>query len=620
MDNGAKKFTNEMRCSAGQPLVLKIGLPIVLIIAGMTAYANSFKGPFIYDDGHSILENPHILHLWPLSEAMSAPPQATVAGRPVVSLTLALNYAVSGYSVWSYHLFNLLVHLLAGLTLYGIVRRTLLCERLKERFGDYAAVLAWAVAVVWLVHPIQTESVTYIIQRAESLMGFFYLLTLYSAIRVMGPNSSPLWLAASVICCGLGMGTKEVRATAPVLVLLYDRTFAAGSFIGAFRRRWGLYAGLAGTWVILAWSLWRGSRSDTVGFSMGIAVMDYALNQCRVIVHYLRMSVWPQGLCLDYGWPVEKNFWRLWPFVAVISGMSIVTVWGFIRNRLWSYPLLWFFVVLSPTSSFVPVADLAYEHRMYLPLAGLSALAVLGGYSLLRRFWWNKAAMKISLVSAVIVIGVLGVVTLRRNNDYRSVESIWRRALDVSPDNFRAHGSLGIALIPQGKIDEAMSHLCQALKLKPDDVAVSYNLGRIFQLQGKLDEAAKHYRQAIQAGPGFVKAYNNLGIVLSEQGKFDEAVEYFKQALHIKPDYAEAHYNLGAALKSQGRLDEAISHFGQAVKLKPDFAEAYFNLGSVFQSQGRLDEAKNCYRQVLQIDPNHTAAGEALRSLLGDTK
>ena len=586
MSMAHQKPTGEIRYNVGQPLLLKVGLPIALIIIGMAAYTNSFGGPFIFDDEHSIHENPHILHLWPLSEAMSAPPQATVAGRPVVSLTLAMNYAVSGYSVWSYHLFNLLVHLLAGLTLYGIVRRTLLSERLCERFGDNSQVLAWAVAAIWLVHPLQTESVTYIIQRAESLMGLFYLLTLYSAIRAMGSHKPLLWSIASVACCGLGMGTKEVMATAPVLVLLYDRTFAAGSFIGAFRRRWGLYAGLAGTWVILAWSLWNGSRSDTVGFSMGIAATDYALNQCRVIVHYLRMSVWPQGLCLDYGWPVEKNFWRLWPFVAVISGMSIVTVWGFIRNRLWSYPLLWFFVVLSPTSSFVPVADLAYEHRMYLPLAGPAALAVLGGYNLLRRFWWNKAAMKASLVSAVIVIGVLGVVTLRRNNDYRSVESIWRQTLDVSPDNFRAHGSLGIALIPQGKIDEAMSHFCQALKLKPDDAAVSYNLGRIFQLQGKLDEAAKHYRQAIQTGPGFVKAYNNLGIVLSEQGKFDEAVEYFKQALHIKPDYAEAYYNLGAALKSQDKFDEAADHF----------------------------------RQALKINPNHSGAAAALQFLLGKKK
>jgi len=586
MDDRFKKFTSEMRCSTGQSLVLKIGLPIALIIAGVTVYANSFRVPFIYDDEHSILENPHILRLWPLSEVMSAPPQSGLSGRPILSLSLALNYALSGYSVWSYHLFNLLVHLLAGLTLYGIVRRTLLCERLCEKFGDDSRVLACVVAAVWLVHPLQTESVTYIVQRAESLMGLFYLLTLYSAIRVMQGGKFLIWSAVSVVCCGLGMGTKEVMVTAPVMVLLYDRAFAAGSFAAALRRRWGLYLGLAGMWVILAWSLRRGSRSDTVGFSMGIAVMDYALNQCRVIVHYLRMSVWPQGLCLDYGWPVEKNFWRLWPFAAVISGMGIVTVWGFIRNRAWDYPVMWFFVVLSPTSSFVPVADLAYEHRMYLSLACLAALAVLGGYSLLRRFWRNKAAKQIGLVSAVIVIGVLGVVTLRRNNDYRSAESIWRQALDVSPDSFRAHGNLGIALKSQGKNDEAMSHFLQSLKLKPDDAAASYNVGRIFQLQGKLDEAEKYYRQAVQTGPGFVKAYNNLGIVLSGQGKNDEAVEYFEQALRIKPDYIEVHLNLGAVLKLQGKTDEAAGH----------------------------------YRRALEIDPNHTAAGEALQSLLRDTK
>jgi len=534
-----------------------------LIVVGAAAYANSFNGSFVFDDEPNILENAHIRSLWPISRVMSAPERSGLSGRPILSLSLALNYAVSGYSVWSYHLFNLAVHILAGLTLYGIIRRALLSERLRERFSKYTAVLAWIIAAIWLVHPLQTESVTYIVQRTESMMGLFYLLTLYSAIRAMEAGGGLLWPAVSVVCCGLGMGTKEVMVTAPVMVLLYDRAFAAGSFGAALRRRWGLYAGLAGTWGILIALIWSGPRSASAGFSLSFGPLDYAMNQCVVILHYIRLSIWPAGLCLDYSWPVVRDFWRLLPFAAVILVLGVAIIWGFIRNQAWSYPAAWFFVILSPTSSFVPIVDLAFEHRVYLPLAGLAVLIVLWGHILLKR----RSARRAGLVLVAAVIIVLGLLTLQRNKDYCSGMTIWQKVLDIAPDNARAHYNLGSIIQKQGRLDEAISHYRQAIHIKPDDADVYNNLGNILQFQGKIDEAVSHFYQAINKDPNFFEAYNNLGNALLLQGKADEAVFYYSRSLELNPANARIHYNLATVLQSQGRSEEALAYYNRALEL-----------------------------------------------------
>ena len=614
MSMAHQKPTGEIRYNVGQPLLLKVGLPIALIIIGMAAYTNSFGGPFIFDDEHSIHENPHILRLWPLSRAMSAPAQSGLSGRPILSLSLALNYALGGYKVFGYHVFNLAVHILSALALYGIVRRTLLCERFKKRFGNYAAFLAWIIAAIWLVHPVQTESVTYIIQRAESLMGLFYLLTLYLAITAMQSHRPLLWSVLSVVCCGLGMGTKEVMVTAPVLVLLYDRTFVAGSFIAALRRRWFLYIGLAGTWGILAGLMCSGSHSKTVGFSTGISSPDYAMNQCIVILHYIRLCIWPSGLCLDYSWPVVRELVKVLPFVLLVLAMGAVTIWGLIRNRTWSYPAAWFFVILAPTSSFVPIVDLAFEHRVYLSLAGLVTLTVLWGYVLLER----RSAKRAGIILAAAVIGVLVLLTLHRNNDYRSGISIWQSVVDAAPANPRGHNNLGFVLKSGGKLDEAISRYRQALRLSPGYADAHNNLGVVLQLLGRVNEAINEFRRAVELDPGHAKAHNDLGIALSTIGKFDEAVSHFREAQRINPDYAEAYNNLGISLGSQGKFDEAIKQFSLALGLNPGYAEAHYNLGRVFQLQGRPDKAAEQYRRTIRIMPTHAGAAKALQMLLKD--
>ncbi len=285
-------FTRTNRAAGSGAIALAAG---AIVLATAAAFSSSFRGAWIYDDMPAIVENPTIRQLWPVWKPLCPPLGGkAVSGRPLLNLSLAINYAISGNEVWSYHAANLVIHVLAALTLFGILRRTLLLPTVRDRLGSAAVAvpLAAVIALLWALHPLQTESVTYITQRAESLMGLFYLLTLYcfirgsrghpifasakigtvptirgecrgSGVRGQGtgrdsrPSSSILppvaWYAASVTACLLGMATKEVMISAPLIVLLYDRTFCAGSFRQAWRRRPGFYAALACTWLLLGW-------------------------------------------------------------------------------------------------------------------------------------------------------------------------------------------------------------------------------------------------------------------------------------------------------------------------------------------------------------------------------
>ena len=251
-------------------------LSALIVAATVAVYCGSFSGPFVFDDVAAILENPTIRRLWPLGPVLSPPHELglTVNGRPVLNFSLALNYAASGAAVWSYHALNLLIHSCAGLALFGVVRRTLGLDPGPATEGTErdANMTALAIALLWVVHPLQTAAVTYTVQRAESLAGLFYLLTLYAFLRSAGCQlivdnrledgargasggecaGERAWLVGSAAACALGMATKETMVSAPVIVLLFDRTFVAGSFAEAWRQRWRYHGSLAATWLLHA--------------------------------------------------------------------------------------------------------------------------------------------------------------------------------------------------------------------------------------------------------------------------------------------------------------------------------------------------------------------------------
>lgn len=566
--------------------------PLVLAAAALAAYANSFAGPFIFDDTEAILDNPTIRSVWPLSRSLAGPAQTSTGGRPTVNFSLAVNYALGGVNPKGYHLFNIAVHVLAAMALYGVVRRTLLSERLRARWSRSASGVAMGASLLWLLHPIQTGSVTYVIQRAESMMGLFYLLTLYAFIRGAEAGASGArgaWFGASAAACLLGMATKESMATAPLAVLIYDRVFVAKSWREGTEKRWGAHAALWATLALLFGLIAGGPRSGSAGFGLdAISPLDYARAQFGVILHYLRLALLPHPLVLDYYWQPVRSWGPALPPAFVVLGLLGAAVWALIRRPAIGFAAFSFFLILAPSSTIVPIADLAFEHRMYLPLAPLMALAVAGGAAILRRAIpddSNRLMAGAAIVAAISV--VYAGLTLRRNHDYRSEQSVWEDVIAKRPENPRGYHNLGVVLHLQKRHDLAVPLFQKAIALRPGYGEANYNLGNAYAEMGQLDAAISEFRKAIEINPKSWKALNNLGATLVRRGAPQEGILHIQKSIELNPNFPDAHNNLGSILGGAGRLEEAIREFSIAIQLKPDYAEAQGNLMKARQIQAQ---------------------------------
>jgi Flp pilus assembly protein TadD len=596
-------------------------MPLLIVGAVITVYANSFSGVLLFDDNHSIVNNQRIRQLWPLFEVLSH-------RRPVVDLTLAINYALGELDVWGYHAVNVAVHAVAALALFGIVRRTLSSERFRDTFRRSSTYLALAVALIWAVHPLNTQSVTYVIQRCESMMGMFYLLTLYCFIRGVQFPRRVWWYVGAVTCSTLGMGSKAVMISAPVVVLLYDRTFISHSFSAALRRRWGLYVGLVATWGVL-WMcgdapavLSASRKTATMGFSFkGIAPFDYAFTQPEVILYYLRLSLRPYPLCLDYGWPVARTFLEIVPPAVVIFTALAGTFWALVRKHWVGFLGAWFFLILAPTSSFIPIKDTLFEHRTYLPLVAVVVLMVFGGHSALQHVSrrlnvadFQRWILTTALVA--VVVASLGYGTIRRNRDYHSELGMWQDVVDKRPTNDRGHYNLGRYLLDRDDLNGALAAFSRALEVNPRFVEARYNMGKVVARLGRPDEAAKHYMDALELDPNVAEAHNDLGNILAKNGWIEQAIHHYRQAINAEPGYVQAHYNLGNMLLARGEIDEAVKELQQALRLSPGTAKIHYALGNAYLKQDKPAEAVAEYRGTLELEPGHAKAREALDAAL----
>jgi len=494
--------------ASGRVTIQAAGLLIVL--AGALVYSNSFEGPFIFDDFKSIPENPTIRSLWPPWPALSPPDSGdAIQDRPIVNLSLAINYAIGELDVWIYHLFNLAVHILAALTLFGIVRRTLRLPVIPESIAAAAGPMALITALIWTVHPLQTDAVTYIIQRTESMMGLFYLLTLYCVIRSASAARPLWWYLAAVAACTLGMGTKETMVSAPLVVLVYDRIFLSRSFREVFRRRWRLYAALAATWGLLgALVIPSGGRSILLGYGYWEALRSYVPMQFSNIVHYLRLSFCPHPLIVDYGLvPVGKVALNVLDVIIVVALLAGALV-AFRYKRSFGFLGLWFFAILAPSSSIMPLMiQPAAEKRMYLPLAAVIVVVVVCAYAIGRRLVGRLADSKTQAAAAGwlvgiglvgIVVFILGFLTVRRNHDYRSEFAIWDDTIAKNPHNWRAFANRGFARARGSDYDLAMWDYTEAIRLNPRREARLHRLreARLCRLRAVTYCALRQYDKA----------------------------------------------------------------------------------------------------------------------------
>jgi protein O-mannosyl-transferase len=554
-------------------------IALALVAATAFAYAPALRAPFVMDDAETI----------GASATWQSPPGSPTSGRPLVLATLAVNYAVNRAlgvdqrrdpdgpnKAVGYRLFNLLVHLLTGALLFGVIRRAMREKTVGEEWRVAADGVAGAVCALWLLHPIQSEVINYIVQRSEAMASLFYLGTLYASIRAWDADDSARvpWYAVAVASCALGMLTKEIVITVPLAVMLYDRAFRLPTWRALLTpgggRGWfytALWFAALGTFAVIA----AGARGDTAGFG-GIAWDSYLYTQCWAIAHYLRLVVWPSPLAIDYGFnAIHGASGVAGAALLVAFAVATVVAWTRVPRFGWfAFCGSMFFMVLAPSSSVVPVtSEVAAERRIYLVLAIVLLFVVLAAERLRQR-------MKLVLSVPIVIAGVgalaalLTVTTAARSAVYRSNESLWRSAVRATPGNPRALGNLGWALyklpVPDLPAADSMFRLAMAADTTCHFGCLQF--AAVLAKEGKLADAVPLLERelTIARGSGVPLSERALGLVLMKMGDDKRAVPYLEDVARQFPTMDHV-VVLGVAYLSAGRRDDALGVFKSVARL-----------------------------------------------------
>ncbi|MFN8063156.1 MAG: tetratricopeptide repeat protein [Vicinamibacterales bacterium] len=591
--------------------------PVALVIALTAgAYANALNNPFVFDDASTIVGNGTIRSIG--SALMGGPVQTATAGRPLVNLSFALNYALGGTSPVGYHVVNLSIHVACALVLIGVLQRLFAAPAFATWTQGRERGLALVVAVLWAVHPLNSEVVNYVTQRTESSMALALLLTLYCGLRWVGSGSTR-WQAGAVAACAAGMACKETMVVAPLLMLATDALISARSPVDVLRQRGRFYGLLAATWLVLALLVFEGPRWRSAGFSSGVSPWTYLLNQPRIIVHYLRVALLPYGLVLDYGEPTTMALTAALAPGLLVAALIVATGWAWATAPALGFLGTWFFLTLAPTSSLLPIAtEVGAERRMYLPLIALVSALVL----LVTRVVANSRGPAQSRAVWRIVVGaacaLLMVLTVNRNREYSDTLTLWRTVVDRWPHS-RALYNLGVELSAAGQREQALAAYQQAA---PGSTDAEYALGYEAQADGRYDEAAAHYLAVIARRADDVnvpRAYHQLGRVRLAQKRYDEAIAAFREVLARKPNDPDALAGIADTLLAQEKPADAVAAYRAYLAVRPNATDAMMNMGIALVKLDRDAEARDVFASIVQVEPRNVAAHVNLAYALANT-
>jgi Tfp pilus assembly protein PilF len=623
--------------------ILKPGPPpwsaIALLALSIGAvYAPALNSPFIADDFHTIVRSKSITSIWPLIGTkdqpgpLSTPPDSAVSARPLVNLSLAINRHFGGLNPWGYHAFNVILHFFTAVLVWSVTRRTLRLPYFSGRFDASCEWLALCVALLWALHPLQSESVIYAIQRTELMMAFFYMATLYCSLRYWSDTTSPSqpgldvntsihiqkhsarisWLVLAVCACLCGMASKEVMVSAPLMVLLFDRTFIAGSLAKAIRRSWPLYIGLFTTWILLIGLTIASPRPNSASFGLGPPVYIWWATQCKILLMYLKLVVWPWPLLIHYQLPYLATIADAWKYVVPVLALGIATLVLLWKNRAAGVVGTWIFAILAPTSIIPILTEMAAERRMYLPLAGLLALLVVGGYvaaeSFVRRGASSRRAIATMLPLVIIITLVFALVTKKRLAAYQDPMGLWLQVLERQPENSFAHQSVGSYLSSANNNAAALDQYREAVRLNPDSTQARYGLALLLLKTGAAAEAITELREVVRRRPEDAMMRQNLASALFQSGRNSEAIEAYRAALELDPTNWNAHCNLGMAQQKAGKYQDATASYESALKLSPNTVDVYKHLADIYTLTNDREKSIAALKKGLELA--HAAGDE----------
>ncbi|MEW5735932.1 MAG: tetratricopeptide repeat protein [Thermodesulfobacteriota bacterium] len=594
----------------------RLALPAAaLVFFVILAFAGSLTGAFVFDDEPDILQNPYVRKpQFSLTLLRDMAYSAALNNRPLVNMSLAANYAAGGFNPLTYHVVNLGIHALAGLFLFFSLSLLFRRPAFEERFARHGTALAFFIALLWALHPLQTESVTYVIQRCESLMGLFFLAAVFCALKGWSSRGPHIWHILAILCFFLGAGAKEIIAVCPPVILVMDMVANRKTVLRALKGSWLMYSGFAAGLCVQAWWIVSAGNPLAMARSLHYTRWEYLGTQPAVILHYLRLCFWPDHLFLDYyGWPLSGPFTTIWTSALVLAALALtaICVW---RKMPAGIAGAWFFLILFPSSSIVPLNNLAAEHRMYLPLAAVIALAVCLGFVLLsrlsRRMPEGRQGLPFMLgaVACLLCAAGLGVRTHVRNQDYATESGMWRTIVEAHPAQPRARVNFCSALRKEGRADEAVVQCEEALRQKPGFSTALLNLGAIRAGRGQYKEALEYFLAAYRSDPMDAMIVNNIGASFLYLNQPGQSVQFFQQALVIKPFHDIAAANLAFAYLLLGKDAESQAMAQRALGVNPQNSRALTVLGVLAVKQGRGAEAEAYLVRALSLDPGDETA------------
>jgi tetratricopeptide (TPR) repeat protein len=586
-----------------ETLLLSLLAMVVILI-----YADTLTTPFIFDDLSNIRNNPHIrVPALSLKNLAWAGFHSQETRRPVANISFALNYYFNGYNLVGYHVVNILIHTACGIFFFLLVKATLKTPALRARYEKYGWI-PFLTAFIWVVHPLQTQSVAYLVQRMNSLAAMFYVLSMLFYVKFrMSQASRAKWLllAGCVITAFLAFGTKEITATLPIFIILYEWYFFQELSAQWAKRNFLVLGGVFLLFLIIA--LVYLDYNPVARILRGYANRDFTplqrvLTQSRVVIFYISLLLWPNPSRLNLDHDFALSYSLLNPATTLIAITVIIVLIAFAiliarKEPLLSFSIIWFFGNLMIESSIIGL-ELIFEHRNYLP----TMFAILAIVSLAFRYLKHAlpVAIALSLVGALFCVW-----TFERNNVWADEITLYRDSAAKSPGKARPQNNLGAALSRQDRFEEAIEQYQAALKIKPDYADAHYNLGYALAKTGKLDAGISHFKEALRIEPKNLKALNNLGVAEVLRGNYSKAIDHFRAALKINPSDADVHNNLGFALREQDDPDAGMKHFTRALTIDSEHVGALNNRGLVLMSRGQLDAARQHFARALEISPGY---------------
>ena len=583
---------------------------LAICIAGIIAYSNSFNCSFHFDDKAFTAGTASIgdwLRLFPK--------------RPIGILTFALNYYFHGLDVRGYHLVNLIIHLTNALLVWWLTWLTLSTPVMNnEEISRHKTMIAFLTGLLFVTHPLATQSVTYIVQRFASLATLFYLLSLTMFIRgkLESGDKKILWFffGGSLICALLGMLTKEIVFTLPFAILLYDYCFFQ-------TESWKLEIkdkSLIISFIMLAIFILLFFRNysltnlfDTVppdqGYTYSISMKEYLFTQFSVILTYIRLFFLPVNQNLDYDYQLAKSFFQLKTFLSfsLLLGILATGVLLFKRYRLIAFGIFWFFLTISVESSIIPISqNVIFEHRTYLPGVGFF-LALTGTFF----YFFRGKYLKFAVIILLLIAAINTALTYQRNKIWQNDYTLWSDCVKKSPHKARPHNGRGIAYAEQGQYQLAIDDYNQAIGIIQDHVLPIHKTGNTSGEADQRQRALKNYRGAIQKRSDLVNTYYNRGFAYDNLGQHQRAIEDYNESIRLKPDDADHYNKRGAAYANIGQYQQAIEDYNEAIRLKPDLIEAYNNRVFAYTKLGKQQpaaEAVDYYTEIIRTTPDSATA------------